>query len=173
MLRAGLEAVVREQPGLELIGTFESIEETPPADVLLTLETPDLEGLRAPVVLILAGAETVDIRLALRNGVRSVLPVNATSLEIGAAIRAVAAGLTAFRPADLEGRPGEASQLSPRELEVLGMLADGLANKEIAWRLGISEHTVKFHVTSILTRLNAASRAEAVAIGMRNGWITI
>ena len=72
MLRAGLEAVVREQPGLELIGTFESIEETPPADVLLTLETPDLEGLRAPVVLILAGAEPVDIRLALRNGVRSV-----------------------------------------------------------------------------------------------------
>jgi len=63
--------------------------------------------------------------------------------------------------------------LTSREIEVLGMLAEGLANKNIAWRLGISEHTVKFHITSIFTKLNASSRAEAVAIGMRRGLILL
>jgi len=173
MLRAGLEAVVRERLELQLIGTFELTDDVPVVDVLLVLGTLDVESPRTPVVLILAGSEPVNVRAALRSGVRSALPVSATAVEIFAAIQAAAAGLTAFRPSDLEERTTETSQLSPRELEVLRMLADGLANKEIAWRLGISEHTVKFHVTSILNRLNAASRAEAVAIGMRNGWITI
>ena len=63
--------------------------------------------------------------------------------------------------------------LTPRELEVLRIMAEGEANKAIAWRLGISEHTAKFHVASILTKLNAASRAEAVAIGMRKGLILL
>jgi DNA-binding NarL/FixJ family response regulator len=56
---------------------------------------------------------------------------------------------------------------------VLRLLADGLSNKEIAFRLGISEHTIKFHVNSILTRLDASSRAEAVAIGVRQGLILL
>jgi len=55
----------------------------------------------------------------------------------------------------------------------LRMLAEGLANKNIAWRMGISEHTVKFHIASIFTKLNASSRAEAVAIGMRQGLILL
>lgn len=64
-------------------------------------------------------------------------------------------------------------QLSPRESEVLNLLAAGLGNKEIAWRLKISEHTVKFHVTSIFNKLNASGRAEAVAIGVRHGLILL
>jgi DNA-binding CsgD family transcriptional regulator len=63
--------------------------------------------------------------------------------------------------------------LTPRELEVLRMLAEGEPNKTIAWKLGISEHTAKFHVASILTKLDAGSRAEAVAIGMRKGMILL
>ena len=71
-------------------------------------------------------------------------------------------------------QPGTATQpLTPREVEVLGMLAEGLANKNIAARLGISEHTVKTHVASILTKLDAFSRAEAVAIGARQGLILL
>jgi DNA-binding NarL/FixJ family response regulator len=63
--------------------------------------------------------------------------------------------------------------LTPREIEVLGMLAEGLGNKTIARRLGISEHTVKFHVGSIFTKLNASSRTEAVTLGARQGLIML
>ncbi|HEX5071606.1 MAG TPA: response regulator transcription factor [Gemmatimonadaceae bacterium] len=122
---------------------------------------------------------------ALRAGVRSVLPRNAMPDEIIAALEAAAAGLvtlpaelaidlvsaprgTATRPADPPTQP-----LTRRELEVLGFLAEGLANKNIAARLGISEHTVKTHVASILTKLDAFSRAEAVAIGARQGLILL
>jgi DNA-binding NarL/FixJ family response regulator len=61
--------------------------------------------------------------------------------------------------------------LTPREIEVLRLLADGASNKLIAHKLGISEHTVKFHVTSILSKLNAGSRTEAVTLGVRKGLV--
>ena len=63
--------------------------------------------------------------------------------------------------------------LSPREMQVLRMLAEGLGNKEIAWQLGISDHTVKFHVASILGKLHASTRTEAVALGIRQGLVPI
>jgi len=67
----------------------------------------------------------------------------------------------------------ETSALTPRELEVLRMMAEGAANKTIAWKLGISEHTVKFHVASILGKLEAGTRTEAVTIGIRKGLVLI
>lgn len=129
----------------------------------------------------------------LRRGARAVLPRNSTSAEILAALEAVAAGLVVAHPdaleALLEGHrstksagdsapPGEESpleveQLTPREVEVLGMLAEGLGNKEIAWRTQISEHTVKFHVSSIFSKLGVASRTEAVTKGLRRGLIML
>ena len=63
--------------------------------------------------------------------------------------------------------------LTPREREVLDLLADGVGNREIAQTLGISEHTVKFHVSSIYTKLNVTNRAEAVSAGLRGGWIAL
>jgi DNA-binding NarL/FixJ family response regulator len=63
--------------------------------------------------------------------------------------------------------------LTPRELEVLGMLADGLGNREIASRLGVSDHTVKYHISSILDKLGAATRTEAVTVGLRMGLILL
>jgi len=67
----------------------------------------------------------------------------------------------------------EPGPLTSRELEVLRMLADGIANKNIAWNLKISEHTVKFHVAQILAKLNAGTRTEAVTIGIRKGLIMV
>ena len=96
-----------------------------------------------------------------------------------AAIRAVAAGLIVIHPelADRSTQPASvrstdgASGLTPREIEVLGMLAAGLPNKAIAKRLGVSAHTVKFHVGSIMAKLHASSRTEAVTDGIRRGLI--
>jgi DNA-binding CsgD family transcriptional regulator len=68
---------------------------------------------------------------------------------------------------------GAGPGLTPREMEVLGLLADGLANKEIAARLGISAHTAKFHVESLLRKLDAANRAEAVREGISLGLIGV
>jgi DNA-binding NarL/FixJ family response regulator len=109
----------------------------------------------------------------------------ATSREIQAAVEAAANGMLVFHPdvaehvAKTSNTPPRASSvslgqhLSPRESEILNLLAAGLGNKEIAWRLKISDHTVKFHVTSIFNKLGASSRAEAVAIGIRRGLIVL
>ena len=117
----------------------------------------------------------------LRSPIRGILPQTAAAAEIIAAVEAVAAGLTVLHPDLMElllsslaiaPRPIPTSQpLTPREVEVLEMLAEGLGNKTIAKRLNISEHTVKFHVGSIFSKLSASSRTEAVAIGARQGLI--
>ncbi len=99
------------------------------------------------------------------------LPPDAGAAQVDAALRAVAAGLTvrAILPTrDFDSLPEEAPVLlTPREIEVLGALGNGLSNKEVARLLGISPHTVKFHIESLFRKLGAASRAEAVAKGMR------
>lgn len=101
-----------------------------------------------------------------------VLPNDAGPAQLDAALRAVAAGLivrlaTAPRPgfAALPEEPTAA--LTPREVEVLTALAEGLGNKAVARRLGISPHTVKFHIESVFRKLGAGTRAEAVAKGLR------
>jgi DNA-binding NarL/FixJ family response regulator len=167
------------------------------ADVLLVeLEMQDDEavtalaalaaGPRAPAIVLLADYPT-DARLveALRSGVRAVLPRHVTPEAIVAAIGAAAAGLVVLHPGTFDSLlpvlpAGQRSPsnsphqaLTPREIEVLGMLAEGLGNKTIAWRLGISEHTVKFHIASLFTKLNASSRTEAVTLGIRQGLIML
>ena len=141
---------------------------------------------RTPAFVLLADAPTASWTAdALRAGARSVLPRDATPDEIIAALEAAAVGLVTL-PVELAAdfvsatrgptarSAGPPTQpLTRREVEVLGMLAEGLANKNIAARLGISEHTVKTHVASILTKLDAFSRAEAVAIGARQGLILL
>ena len=159
------------------------------------VSTPGLSGLalspdaqsRAPaIVLLVDDPRSRWVADAIRAGARGVVARNATPTEIIAAIEAAAAGLVAV-PADValailsSDRPATALRparestqpLTARELEILGMLAEGLANKNIAARLGISEHTVKTHVAAILSKLVAYSRAEAVAIGVRRGLILL
>jgi NarL family two-component system response regulator YdfI len=121
---------------------------------------------------------------ALRAGVRAVLPGDVSAGQLRAALEAVAAGLLVVHPSEVNAvlpAPAALSSptrelpepLTPREREVLQMISAGLGNKEIAARLSISEHTVKFHVASILGKLGASSRTEAVSIGIRHGLVLL
>ena len=120
---------------------------------------------------------------ALRLGARAVLPADISSEQLQAAIEAALHGLLVIHPGEIsavaaapvataaENPTGLVEPLTRREHEVLQMLAAGLANKEIAAKLNLSDHTVKFHVAAILGKLGAGSRTEAVAIGIRSGLI--
>ena len=126
---------------------------------------------------------------ALRDGVRAVLPNDVSPEQLRAALQAAASGLVVLHPAQAAAQvttngfasaPARsrelrelAEALTPRESEVLQMLASGLGNKEIAAKLTISEHTVKFHVASILGKFGAATRTEAVSIGIRHGLVLL
>jgi len=161
-------------------------------DTLATVfPTEDANG---PRIVLLTDQVTGELaREALRAGVRAVLPRGAEGEEILAAIEAAASGLIALNPETLaaalgattnglRGEPNRAgappprapgTALSPREIEVLQMIAEGLGNKEIASRLKISEHTIKFHISSIFTKLDVSSRTEAVTLGVRLGIILL
>ena len=105
-----------------------------------------------------------------------ILPTDVSAEELTAAVHALSQGLivgTATLLFESESEPLARGPLTDRELEVLGLLSKGLANKQIAVALGISEHTVKFHVSSIYTKLNVTNRTEAVRAGLRGGWIAL
>ncbi len=109
---------------------------------------------------------------AAEGNFAGLLPADAGPAQLDAALRAVAAGLAVRLPSAAEPRfaalPEEAAAvLTPREVEVLTALAQGLSNKEAARRLGISPHTVKFHLEQLFRKLGAGCRAEAVAKGLK------
>jgi len=186
--RAGLESLVASDPDIELTGSFpdlSAVDSLRPDVVLASVPLEDLtapaDG-RAPAIVLLSGnPQRAWTREALRLGVRAVLTSDASAAEVLAAVSAASTGLAVVDPHDLENllapigaiAASESPVLTPRELEVLRLMAEGDANKNIAWKLGISEHTVKFHVASILGKLDAGTRAEAVAIGIRKGMILI
>ena len=137
-----------------------------------------------PLLLVAGELAPGDAYAALRAGVRAVLPSELLPEQLLAALEAVAAGLVVMHPADVDGALAEVRSsgrplrdlvepLTRREREVLQMVAAGSGNKEIAAKLGISEHTVKFHVAAILGKLGAESRTEAVALGIRRGLVML
>ena len=189
VVRAGLETLVAGDPAVEVTGSFadlSSVEALRPDVVLAALPVEELappaDGVAPAIVLLSADAQPAWSSEVLRLGVRAMLPRDAAPAEVLAAVEAASTGLAVVDPHDLEAllaasnptaASAESSVLTPRELEVLRWMAEGAANKNIAWKLGISEHTVKFHVASILAKLNASTRTEAVAIGIRKGMILI
>lgn len=116
---------------------------------------------------------------AMQAGMRGCLPRNATAEELASAVRQVADGEMVLPPtaaaAILEQLGGETAgeSLTQREMQVLRAVAAGQTNKAIALKLGISEHTVKFHLGSAMGKLGAASRAEAVATAIQKGLISL
>jgi len=152
-------------------------------ELLNSLE--DSEIAREYAVVLLSDQLKADwLSKALRAGVRAVLPRAATPGQLRAALEAATAGLVVVHPSEVSAvlpAPAALSSpirdlpepLTPREREVLQMISGGLGNKEIAGRLSISEHTVKFHVASILGKLGASTRTEAVSIGIRHGLVLL
>ena len=116
-------------------------------------------------------------RAALARGARGAVMRRPDGPRLVAALSAVATGLTvldfALGPPPPTGEDGPPVQLTSREHEVLELLAGGFSNRRIARRLGISEHTAKFHVTAVLGKLGAQTRAEAVAQAVRLGLIVL
>jgi len=172
VMRAGLEAILRGE------SAFEVVDSAGEADVLLSEGVPAPMDHGAGVPVVALAEETASVE-ALRSGVRAVLAEDAPPQQIIAAIYAVAAGL-AVVPVDDSAlllphtrmeQPAE--PLTAREMDVIEMLAEGLSNKAIAHRLSISEHTAKFHVNSILAKLRAGTRTEAVTRGIRLGLVKI
>jgi len=192
--RLGTPKTLRVVVGAVELSLDEQIDTVQPDVLLVDLGAArvgawlrDLGTLRLPPGVVML---TDDPRPALgvellRRGGRAVLPRHASNEEIVAAIEAVAAGLVVLHPEAMTSlrsaslaRPGAVAavadqRLTAREIEILGLIAEGLGNKAIAARLRISDHTVKFHIASIFAKLSAGSRTEAVTIGVRQGLIMI
>ena len=185
VLRGNLEQLPREDPAITVVGIVDSpsalleLAKTRDVDVVLA-EVPPSELLtdwqvrhqQTAWVLILDRADEQTSLQAFIAGASAILPRTANRREIVTAIRAVTNGLVVFQRQLLamllntEPLLGDqlstSNDLTPRELEVLAAMADGVTNKAIARRLGISFHTVKFHVAAILEKLDADTRTEAV-----------
>lgn len=194
-VRAGLRALLESAPEIEVVWEAQGPDGIGPwptrPDVALVDETGGMAAVaaieaRAPElgIVLLVGDQRPPVD-ASGSAPRGYLMHDATGDELIAAVRAVAQGLSVFDPALLpntrrlrhttEAEPSQLAEdvLTPREIEVLHLLAAGLPNKIIALRLGVSEHTAKFHVSSVLSKLGAASRTEAVTTAARRGMLLL
>jgi DNA-binding NarL/FixJ family response regulator len=129
-----------------------------------------------PAVLLAAQPNTAIVRSSARMNIYSVLPMDATTHQLVVAIAATVAGFAVTLPRPPAGPPEAtriAEDLTAREVEVLRLMARGYRNKQLATVLNISEHTAKFHVSSVLAKLGARTRTEAVTIGMTRGLVAV
>jgi two-component system, NarL family, response regulator YdfI len=194
--RAGLESIIRSHAEFHLAGSFgaaaslASFARSTELDVIV-IDTDSIRDLLleptsdAAIVLLTEVTEARSISRLLRSGVRAILSRESDPDDVLSAIYASYDGLVLLstptaeslaalfgdQPLEVEAELSE--EITSRETDVLRMLAQGLVNKDIAARLGISEHTVKFHISSILDKLGASTRTEAVTLGIRRGLIPI
>lgn len=177
-LQAASEVFEREADAI-LLEVGESVK----SDVVEPLEESGL-AIQTPVVVLVEEASPEVVTELLRVGVRAVLPAAADPQQIAVALEGAVRNLVVLprrdaafvRPAGISATSAAdelPEPLTPREREVLRLLASGLGNKEIGVKLQISEHTAKFHVASIFGKLGASTRAEAVSLGMRHGLILL
>lgn len=198
VVRDGLSAILATQPDFEVVGEAASGTEAirqadtlRPDIIFLDLEMPGMDGVEAlqnirasqpDIRAIALTAFDTDERImgAVRAGVQGYLLKGAPREELFNAVRVVFGGGSLLEPIVASRLLRRVSQneitppaeaLTPREAEVLRLLAQGMPNKEIADRLVVSERTAKFHVSSILTKLGASNRTEAVAIAAQQGLI--
>jgi len=196
MVRAGLAAMLKTAPDMELVGEASDgdyavtlcARECPDV-VLMDLVMPSVDGVTAPrrvkqqcpdtqVIALTSFSEDERIQAALAAGVIGYLLKNVPAQHLLEAIRNAHAGRSTLAPEAAQAliqasvRPQQPGfDLTERELEVLALMVEGLTNNQIAQRLEISVSTAKFHVSTILSKLNAASRTEAVSVALKNGLV--
>jgi DNA-binding NarL/FixJ family response regulator len=180
-LRAGLRALLSSDKTIKVVN--DSLDEETEADVVIasasaTSFSAEADPASSAATLLLSDAPPNVREMRRSSRTWGVLPTDVSSDELIAAVHALSQGLIVgtsmlLFESESEGEPLSHGPLTDRESEVIGLLAKGLANKQIAVALGISEHTVKFHVSSIYTKLNVTNRTEAVREGLRGGWIAL
>jgi DNA-binding NarL/FixJ family response regulator len=185
-LRLGLREVFQDLPEVEVMADAADPAGLPPVDVLVLTSAdylPDL-GEEPPPLLLLTDKFEDAIKIT-DFSVWGILSPDASSEELDVALRALAEGLWVGSPVlmqnmlerhelpELEDAELVTNPLTEREREVLQLVAEGLANKQIALSLDISEHTVKFHLSSLYAKLGVTSRTEAVRSGARRGWVVL
>lgn len=195
-LRNGMENLLAPHLEVERFIHAASPDELPPLEQLdilvlaheeglLDMDADLLAGLDSPPSLLILSDDKRQANLPTELGFRSwgLLPLEASEEELLAAVSALAEGLIVASPllvdnqvlasGSLQAEVAETylEELSPREIEVLGAMAQGLANKQIALQLDITEHTVKFHSSAIYSKLGVTNRTEAVRKGVRLGLI--
>jgi NarL family two-component system response regulator YdfI len=194
--RSGLESIVRSHADLHLAGSFATVASLisfaggTELDVIV-IDSDSLRDLLlvptsdAAIVLLTELGDARSISRLLRSGVRAILSRESQPEDVLSAIYVAYDGMVLLSTPAAENlaavygdQPLEiadelSEEITSRETEVLRMLAEGLVNKDIAVRLGISEHTVKFHISSILDKLGASTRTEAVTLGIRRGLIPL
>jgi DNA-binding NarL/FixJ family response regulator len=186
-LRVGLHEVLRGLPDVEMLADSATPQEAPAADVWVVTSADFIDELseeQSPALLLVTANPEEAVRLA-GWPVWGVLPLDASAEEFSAVLHALAEGLWAGSPAlvrallerhslpTLEEAEQVNDPLTGRERQVLQLTAQGLANKQIAASLEISENTVKFHLSSLYAKLGVTSRTEAVRAGARRGWVVL
>lgn len=187
-MRVGLREVLNSLPGLKVISSTARLDDLSiEAEVLVMVAPAELGKLRNEQAVLYLVDNSPDIVEFLRLGfpVWGVLPINASEAELNQAILALAEGLWVGTPTllrqlfrqsskpELDEFELSAPSLTIRETEVLQLAAQGLANKQIASKLGISEHTIKFHLSSLYAKLGASNRTEAIRTGVRKGIVVL
>jgi DNA-binding NarL/FixJ family response regulator len=190
VVRQGLAAILKSQKDIKIIAEAADGEETcalynqlSPDVLLLDLRMPKKDGLQVvtelmsrrgskPRIVVMTAYESeADIQQALKAGAKAFLVKAALPQQIREAVRKVARG-ESFLPAEIAFKLAESMshpELTAREFQVLRQLAAGGSNKEIGQKLFITEHTVKAHVKSILAKLDALGRTQAIAIATKRG----
>jgi DNA-binding NarL/FixJ family response regulator len=193
LLRSGIAGLVNAEPDMKTIAeaatgaeAIKQFRQHRPDITLMDLQMPEMSGIEAiigirddfpeaRIIVLTTYSGDVQAIRALRAGARAFLLKGRVNRELLDVIRAVHAGQKRIPPeiaAELAEHAGE-EELSARELEVLGLVARGNANKEIAARMAITEETVKSHMTKILGKLRANDRTHAVTIGLKRGIIDL
>jgi two-component system, NarL family, response regulator len=192
VVREGLTAIFKAQKDIKVVAeatngeqALELSNQHSPDVLLLDLRMPKKDGLQVmaelaarpppkPRIIVMTTYESEeDIRRALKAGAKGYLVKGTAPQQIRESVRRVAAG-ESLLPATIASKLAESMarpELTKRERQVLEYIANGRSNKEIGQILYISEHTVKTHVKSILTKLDAVGRTEAIAVGIKRGLI--
>ncbi len=185
-LRLGLRELLQGLPDIMVVAEAAHPRDMPPVDVLVLTSPPLLAELPLEPLPVLLLTEDTERASSLVNlPVWGLLPLEASVDELSAALHGLVEGLVVgsptllgrlYQPPILHEAMDSLEVLDPltaRERQVLQLAAEGLANKEIAARLQISEHTVKFHLSSLYSKLGVSSRTEAVRTGTRLGWVVL